>query len=155
MRDPEGGGQIERVNGTMTSNGAPCSGETKSPKKEMSHLNLLSIFKKSQTLLDPASLSHLASHYKWLATLCHLFIVLGLFWPFQEQSFTSAKTIFSWSQILEQKSGKIKEIDQMGCEIGTCNVSRVIEKEWLFSFSCKNRQVTWIIGSWLGDLSHH
>jgi hypothetical protein len=36
----------------------------------------------------------------------------------------------------------------MGCEIAICNVTRVIEKEWVFSFYRKNGQMTWIIESW-------
>jgi hypothetical protein len=43
----------------------------------------------------------------------------------------------------------------MGCEIDMCNDSRVIGKEQVFSFSHKNRQMTWIIESSLGDSSHH
>jgi hypothetical protein len=47
---------------------------------------------------------------KWLAILGYLFVVLGLFWPFQEQSFTSAKNNF-----LMYKNHKF--FDKRCCEI--------------------------------------
>jgi hypothetical protein len=64
-------------------------------KKEEGHLNLSSIFKKSRTRL-PRQVQvswQVISNDSLNAILGNLLVVIGFFWPFQEQSFTSAKTI--------------------------------------------------------------